>query len=393
MSKLARITGKVFGETASATGDANNGPYIGQFGSAKLGTYNGTTDVATIQGLPAWSNGWIDAVTPNNQYPPLPERTGVDKVLSYQQCYLLQQGIAEWDSATDYHTNCFCSQDGIIYYSLANDNIGHDPSLQEGFWQPYKAEADHYLISAHIDGSTWYRLYSDGWKEQGGYIATSASEMEWGQPYLSSDGTLGGNSFAVSASSENRPAYEAFDGNGGSSVSSNGWTSSVPPAYLIFYNPTPLKVSGLDITNKMGGSGTYPSVVRAGALYGSNTNSNYTLISTFTSSAGRGATFQVDVSSTEFYKYHKLQITQTAPTRDGGTTNVMIREVKIYATYQGAGGNGVVFPISFNNTNYTFSLGFEGASGSNVYVSSKTTTGFQLSSTASGQVAWYACGY
>ena len=41
MSKLSRITGKVFGASATASGDD---PEIGQFGSALAGTYNGTTD-------------------------------------------------------------------------------------------------------------------------------------------------------------------------------------------------------------------------------------------------------------------------------------------------------------------------------------------------------------
>ena len=113
MTKLNRVTAKIFGETASASG---NDPEIGQFGSAKAGTYNGTTDVATIQGLSAWSNGWIDAVTPTQQFPPLPEMTGVHKVLSYQEAYLLQQGIPEWDAGTTYYENNFCAKDGKIYF-------------------------------------------------------------------------------------------------------------------------------------------------------------------------------------------------------------------------------------------------------------------------------------
>lgn len=124
MTKLQRITGKVFGATATATGDD---PEIGQFGSALAGTYNGTTDVATIQNLAAWSNGFIDAVTPSNQYPPLPEMTGFGKVLSHQNCYLLQQGIPEWDSATTYYTNNFCSKEGRVFISIQDSNLNHDP--------------------------------------------------------------------------------------------------------------------------------------------------------------------------------------------------------------------------------------------------------------------------
>lgn len=137
MTNLTRVTGKVFGETASPTGDVNNGPYIGQFGSAKAGTYNGTDDVATIQSLPAWSNGFIDAVTPSQQFPTLPEMTGFGKVLSYQNAYLLQKGVAEWEGNTTYYTTSYCQYLGCIYRSKIDDNTGHTPISYESdeYWQ------------------------------------------------------------------------------------------------------------------------------------------------------------------------------------------------------------------------------------------------------------------
>lgn len=125
MAKYSRITGKVFGASASASGD---NPEIGQFGSALAGTYNGTTDVATIQSLPAWSNGFIDAVTPTTQFPALPEMTGFGKVLSHQICYLLQQGVAEWDSGTTYYTNSWCSYNGSLYISKSDNNTNNAPT-------------------------------------------------------------------------------------------------------------------------------------------------------------------------------------------------------------------------------------------------------------------------
>lgn len=130
MTKLERVTNKIFGSTATSTG---NDPQIGQFGSAKAGTYVGTTDVATIQGLSAWSNGWIDAVTPDTQFPTLPEMTGVHKVLSYQTGYILQEGIAEWDSATEYSIGSWVKEAdnyGVlnIYESIVDNNIGNNVS-------------------------------------------------------------------------------------------------------------------------------------------------------------------------------------------------------------------------------------------------------------------------
>lgn len=132
MAKITRVTAKIFGETADAT---LADPEIGQFGSAKAGTYNGTADVATIQGLAAWSNGWVAAVTPTQQFPPLPEMTGVHKVLSYQNAYLLQQGIPEWDSATTYYTNGFCAKGGKLYVSLTDNNLNNDPASDTVNWK------------------------------------------------------------------------------------------------------------------------------------------------------------------------------------------------------------------------------------------------------------------
>lgn len=137
MTNLSRTTAKIFGETASTTG---NDPEIGQFGSAKAGTYLGTKDVATIQSLPAWSNGWIDAVTPTHQFPTLPERTAVDYVQSYQNAYLLQKGVAEWDSGTTYYTGDFCKGvgEGKLYISLADNNINHAVT-DSTYWEEFSS--------------------------------------------------------------------------------------------------------------------------------------------------------------------------------------------------------------------------------------------------------------
>ena len=127
MTNYQRITGKVFGETATATG---NNPEIAQFGSALAGTFVGTTDVATIQNLPAWSNGFIGSVTPSTQFPPLPEVTGALKVLSHQGVYLLQKGIAEYDANTTYYINDLCKGVNInneicIYKSKLDNNLNN----------------------------------------------------------------------------------------------------------------------------------------------------------------------------------------------------------------------------------------------------------------------------
>jgi hypothetical protein len=143
-----RFTPKLFGETALATG---SDPQIAQFGSALANTFLGTTDPATIQALSAWSSGFIGAVTPSEQFPPLPETTGVLKVFSYLINMLYQQGVPVWDSGTTYYTNNFCSKNGIIYISTSDDNTGNDPETDTTNWKDYVNS----LIS--LDGQWIYK--------------------------------------------------------------------------------------------------------------------------------------------------------------------------------------------------------------------------------------------
>lgn len=122
MTKLTRVTGKVFGGSAPLD-------EIGQFGSAKAGTPTNTQDVATIQALAAYLNGWGSGIVTSRNFPPIEEVTGVLKTISYQACYLLQEGIPEYDVNTEYsNTSIVKSINGnelSFYISLRNNNVGN----------------------------------------------------------------------------------------------------------------------------------------------------------------------------------------------------------------------------------------------------------------------------
>ena len=130
MAKLARVLGKVFAGSAPLD-------EIGQFGSALAGNPKNTQDVATIQSLPAYSEGWGKGVISSRNYPPIEEVNGVLKTISYQTCYLLQEGIPEYDSNTEYsNTSIVKSISGTrlnFYVSLQNNNIGH-PLSDTTYW-------------------------------------------------------------------------------------------------------------------------------------------------------------------------------------------------------------------------------------------------------------------
>ncbi len=177
MAKLQRITGKLFGASANPSDNATaQGPEIGQFGSALAATYVGTADIATIQALPAWQQGFIGAVTPTNQYPPLPEMTGFGKVLSYQTNYLLEQGIPEWDAGTTYYANAFCSKNGNIYISNTNSNINHDPESDAVNWRIFEnGGRSHNLFDVVIKDHVLSYDDTLGFTIQGGWAYKEAS--------------------------------------------------------------------------------------------------------------------------------------------------------------------------------------------------------------------------
>lgn len=122
------------------------------------------------------------------------------------------------------------------------------------------------------------------------------------QPVLSANGTLGGNSFAVSASGENQSgsnpyrAYEAFDNN-----ASTYWRcSNTTSGWIQFYNPKPLHVSTL----KWGYFYSYPT---GGSVLGSNDGTNFDTLTTWTNSSA--ADFTITVNSTKAYKYYRITVT------------------------------------------------------------------------------------
>lgn len=389
MAKLPRVTAKVFASNADAAD-------IGQYGSALAGTKVLTSDISTIQALPAYETGWRGAVVSTHNYPTLQEMNGLQKTFSQQIAYTLQSGIPEWDANTEYYEYSFCRVDDKIFYSIIDNNIGSHP-VDDGLgWELFisGSSGNDFIIDTYVNGSTWYRLYNSGWKEQGGLVSTSATELPWGQPTLNNNGTMGGNSFACETNTKRGgsqyQAYGAF--NPSSSVAwvgSAATAEALPahPQWLTFYNPTPLKVTQLTITN-ISDWWCVDYTITA-----SNDNSTWTTLTSGTNTNyTSGGTWTISLSSnSNFYKYYRF--TCTRATGRTGSASVGIRYMAITATYQQSAANEVVFPLSFANTNYAFSLGFYGASGGNAYVSTKTKTGMSLSNTSAATVSWMAVGY
>lgn len=120
MARLTRKNMKVFAENAT-----NNGV----FGSLQASDPVTTTDVETIQSLSAWGEGWDSATVTGEKLPPLEEFQGVQYVTTYQQAYLMQEGMPEWSASVTYYKGCLAKEvtsTGFrIYNSLTNNNTGN----------------------------------------------------------------------------------------------------------------------------------------------------------------------------------------------------------------------------------------------------------------------------
>jgi hypothetical protein len=165
------------------------------------------------------------------------------------------------------------------------------------------------VFKTHDGGTNWEAEYS----------SYSGRETAFIRPNLSSNGTLGGSSFAVRGTliCNGCDYYAAFDGSSSSAV---GFTASAHD--IIFYNPTPIKVTALVCTLFS------EALTTAGSIYGSNDGSTWTFIKSYTNSS---TTLSIDMSSnTNYYKYYKNSVTAS---NTNGYNYGVIYEIVITATY------------------------------------------------------------
>lgn len=121
MPRITRKQQKVFAVDAT-----NNGV----FGSLQANDPAYSQDPDAIQGRTAYSNGWNDATYSSEKLPPLEEFQALQYLFSRQLAYLMQEGIAEWDTNTTYYKGALVKSiqsDGsfILYASLIDNNQGN----------------------------------------------------------------------------------------------------------------------------------------------------------------------------------------------------------------------------------------------------------------------------
>ena len=120
MARLARKNIKVFAGSSS-----NNGV----FGSLQANNPTLSNDVEQIQSLSAWGEGWNAATETSEELPPIEEMNSISYVTTYQQAYIMQEGMPEWSATVTFYkgslTKEVTSTGFRIYCSLTNDNTGN----------------------------------------------------------------------------------------------------------------------------------------------------------------------------------------------------------------------------------------------------------------------------
>lgn len=161
MTKLESIEHKIFASEAPLD-------EIGQFGSALDTTKLNTKDVTTIQALPAYTKGWGSAVISDSNYPTMEEMNGVLNVMSYHTGYLYQEGIPVWRNDREYSATSIVKEPTgtKLFHSLKDGNIGNALDNAD-YWEEVKLGGVH-IIDTYINGSSGYRIWSDGYCEQWG---------------------------------------------------------------------------------------------------------------------------------------------------------------------------------------------------------------------------------
>lgn len=243
-------------------------------GSTKYACYDSSTNkliVETLNNLEADVSYNIDIDTKlNNTFKKITVSTGVSGLDVYFKVNGLNAKAVE-ESTGKYVINLLSNGDEITYF---------------------------------IDGGNSYKdiessFTSDGTNKTFTHSLSSANWVSFTRPNLTANGTMGGNSFAVSDKgmlNTSYAGYKAFD----SSTSTYTWTSNTS-SELTFYNPKPLKVSRLVVTYSQD-STTYQA--KSIAVKGSNDNENWVDLTEIGYESGISRT--INVNSSKGYKYHKL---------------------------------------------------------------------------------------
>lgn len=150
MAKIARKTQKIFGSSAGGLG-------IVEYGSPASGTPVYDTDLDNIQ-TADWLTGWAAAALAGTEIPTFQDFNAIHYVSTSQLGYLLQEGIPEYDSGTEYHANSVVKKTATyeLYGSKINTNTGNalPSAVDDANWKYLGDLAELASVSGLIPAGT-----------------------------------------------------------------------------------------------------------------------------------------------------------------------------------------------------------------------------------------------
>jgi len=148
MGKLAKVDQKIFGSSGGTT-------EFGQFGSDAAGAALTTKDLATIQALSQYLEGWYSATSSASEPPRIEDMNSLFLMITTQLRYIFQTGIVEWDTNQDYYIGSQVQVAGVRYVSNTgtdgSPNQGNNPTTDIVNWAP----------TGHIAGDLYLSLVQD----------------------------------------------------------------------------------------------------------------------------------------------------------------------------------------------------------------------------------------
>ena len=116
----------------------------GVFGSYQAGNKTVSSDPATLQSLPAWTNGWADAISDGSHLPAMEEFQAVQYLICKAVKELYSEGIPVWIAGETYYKGAICSyidSDGnvALYKNITGNNGVQQPALDIVNWATFSA--------------------------------------------------------------------------------------------------------------------------------------------------------------------------------------------------------------------------------------------------------------
>lgn len=245
---------------------AGNASNNGVFGSFSAGVAESSSDPTTIQSLPAWMTGWLDATTSASILPRLEEMQGLQYVLCKSILENYQEGIPSWLSTETYYQYSICGYADEthafnVYINMTGNFTTTNPAQDTTNWQTFadffnlatpevlNQKADTGLSNLTSEGKSvitaplYNRLSGVVLEAPNGVVTTQSNWLDWTQPIYTSDtsyGTLTLNSGQM------QNMWQAFDNNSQTFASVIG--TDVSATFTITY-PTKKKISNIYIYN------------------------------------------------------------------------------------------------------------------------------------------------